>query len=221
MALMRKLQVFLGALVSICALSFVPAAADETIILVLDNSGAVQDASSGDKTRPTFLQARRAIIDQLDKRLGRKDQLIILSVNRPKIIWEGPGHKIKHRDNFVLARFLNARVNGCADFDKVARALSRTIRAVERNPSEIIFLSSLVHTGSPDTPGDPCPYDPENYAPPTSFLDALKAAQSETQAQLKLYWVDEGVINEVDDYFFSKNLPAEIKGELQTIGVLQ
>lgn len=192
-----------------------------TVMLILDNSGAVQDASSTDRTRPTFLQARRAIIEHLSDRLSKRDHLVILSVTRPKVVWEGRGNRVMHRKNFVLANYLDTPVNGCADFEKVGRVIRRQVRALPSPPTEVVVLSSLVHTGSPDVKGDPCPYDPQNYSPPEGFLDTLKQMILDHHAAVELLWVDEGVIDDVDDYFFDAGVDVTLKGELQTIGALQ
>ena len=194
---------------------------DDIVILVLDNSGAVQDSTSSERTRPTFLKARRAMIEHLSDELGPKDHLTILSVTRPKVVWEGPGNRITHRDNFVLANYLETHVNGCADFEKVAGVIKRQLRSLPAPPTKIVMLSSLVHTGSPTASGEPCPYDPENYSPPSEFKDALRDIALNHHTELSFYWVDEGVIEDVDEYFYEAGLAVEIKGELQTIGALQ
>lgn len=193
----------------------------KTVLLILDNSGAVQDASSTDRTRPTFLQARRAMIEHLSDRLSKRDHLVILSVTRPKVVWEGTGNRVMHRDNFVLANYLDTPVNGCADFDKVGRVIRRQVRALPAPPTEVVVLSSLVHTGSPEVKGDPCPYDPQNYSPPEGFLDTLKQLTLDHRTEVELLWVDEGVIDDVDEYFFDAGVDVTLKGELQTIGALQ
>jgi len=187
---------------------------NQHIIVVLDNSGTVQDDSGqGARSRPSYMMARRAMIGKIEREYSRSDLITIVSVAGPQVIWQGPASEITDRRNYILADYLNAEINGCADFERVADTIQRELRYSEPPLTQLIFLSSLVHTNnSPEG----CAVDPDHLHPPEPFFEALKDLQFETKAQLSFLWTYDDVASEVADYFDANGIRVILKQEKLT-----
>ncbi|MEO1749634.1 MAG: hypothetical protein AAFR27_13640, partial [Pseudomonadota bacterium] len=186
------------------------------VVVVIDDSGFVQDhmntsADPDNRDKPGMQKARALLLQKLT-RLPRGDTITVVSVALPQVIWQGTSREIGRRDNYTLGDFLVTPYNGCANFDAVMQTVDRAISEVGQPVSEIIFLSSLIHTGGNSRDFTTCKQPTvANMTFPESALDALARQMAETNTQATFYWVIDLVEAQVADYFRSKGLPYRAK----------
>lgn len=191
------------------------------VMVVLDDSGTVQDESgNGALARPSFMTGRRALIGHLADTYKDDTLITLLSVNRSQVIWQGSAKDMTKRNNFVLAEFLNKGINGCADFLRVMRTIDRELRYASAPLGEMIFFSSLVHTGAYDEDAGGCSVDPDQLEPPAEFFDRLADIHSETEAKITFYWAYDEVAPIVSDRFDEKNIRVFVLPEKRTMAEL-
>ncbi len=187
------------------------------IIVVLDNSGTVIDRYAEGTDFERFYAARRLFIEQLGERFDRSDLISVMSVYRPRVIWQGSAGFIdRPQRSRVLYDFLAAGHGGCADYEAVLKAVRRQQEIEHRPLVEVIFFASLVHTGP-----QPCEVVSDNFNPPESFFAGLSELMESTGVSVSLYWTFEEVYDHAVDYFLQQNLRPIIRGVEETIAGLE
>ena len=190
-------------------------------VVVLEDSGVVQDMTTDyendAKDRPTFRIARMALLDKLDAELGRRDLVTIVSLAIPQVVWQGSANDMLDGDNYVLGNFLAGPFNGCANFDRLLKTISREIALADTPLRRIVFMSSMVSTGGNTRDPSTCKAPSlDDLAPPDTFFDGLVGLHQTSGASFEFYWVWDEVDDVVADYFMEAGVPFRIKGEQQT-----
>jgi len=191
--------------------------AEEHVIVVIDNSGAVWPGDGQGKSFDQFYRARAAFIESLGN-YDRKDLVTVLSVSRPRVIWTGSASNIDRKSkNGTLRKFAGTELNGCASFEEVIKRVKYQQIQHALPIKEIVFFSSLAETG----PGPGCKWDPQNPYPPTSFYEYLAKQIDGTGTKLRFWWVDdERTLSPTLDFFMERSIPVEVKGVEETIQAL-
>lgn len=182
------------------------------VIVILDNSGVVYPGV-GTSEFDQFYETRRRLIDQIATTYRREDFVTVLPVARPRVIWNGSASLIdRPRSNKTLTQFLGTEIGGCSDYAKVWKRIDQQIKRQRGLPVvEVVFLAAMIQM-TPD-----CKYDADNADPPQEILDGLAALVDGTGTKLRFLWVDELTYDTVQDFFFDKNIDADIKQIEETI----
>jgi len=188
---------------------------DQHIVVILDDSGTTQDASStGTGDLPLFWETRWQYIHNLHENAERGTYVTIVSVIRPQVIWQGPANEIMARNNKVLAGFLTKRNNLCPDFVRVGDVLKRVFRVAPVPPTEMVFISSLIHSQGPDSESRSCNVDRARLQPPEAFFETLRELYFENSSMpLTFYWAYNDFAGDLYDWFADRGVDARIVEE--------
>lgn len=206
-----------------CGTAAFAAPYDSHTIVILDDSGAAQDhalagAGATPTDRPTLRQARLALIEQLDKDLGRNDLVTIVSVAVPQVIWQGQANDLLDRRNHVLADFLLSPFNGCANFATVLETVNRQITMNPGPVPNVFFMSSMIDTGGTSRDPSTCKTPTlDDLLPPEETLNGFVALHESTRAKLTFMWVYDETDEALTDFLINAKVPFDLFGERQTM----
>lgn len=217
--LARKLQRVFAAICTTFILVSGSASAqqyDRLVQIVIDDTGSLQDSMDRNKrtARETVLNYLRAVSDDY----GRNDLVVVISQYSASNVWVGEPRDItRGRSNQGLQTFLTQKPSGCSDLPPVLRILSDNMEAYEYEELEIVFFSSLVHTGRP------CDGVrlPSNLTLPENFLTDLdKFTSQHNTASYSFYWVfdeqDANIREALTDFRRKSSVDVTIKVEAET-----
>lgn len=178
------------AVILMCAVSFASTAAQaETykrlVQIIVDDTGALQDEvdpGSYSTARETFSN----FVSGLSSRYGRDTLVIVTSQYGARNVWSGEARMIRRSSqNQGLQNFIQQSWGGCSDLIRVFQLLEDNIYLYPAEEYEVIFFSSLIHTG------DPC--EQVNFSAemelPAEFLTKLKDFHGRFKPALGFYWV--------------------------------
>lgn len=158
---------------------------DRLVQVIVDDTGALQDELDPQSSS----NARKALqkyLSGLSSQYGRGTQVIVASQYGARNVWSGDARMIQRSSqNIGLQRFLQEQWGGCSDLIRLFRLLEDNIYLYSAEEYEVVFFSSLIHTG------DPC--EGTNFSAevklPDEFLGKLKDFHARYEAKLGFYWV--------------------------------
>jgi len=153
--------------------------------IIVDDTGALQDEldpGSYGTARDVF----SSFLASLSSRYGRETLVIVTSQYGARNVWSGEARMIRRASqNAGLQNFISQPWGGCSDLVRVFRLLEDNIYLYPAQEYEVIFFSSLIHTG------DPC--QQVNFSAemelPEEFLTKLKDFHARYNPTLGFYWV--------------------------------
>ena len=210
-----KNKIYLGLLFAVLLVLNVSAKeafAQHLVQIVLDDTGALQDSEDPQGTA-TARESMLRYLSGLGDNYGRNTDVIIVSQFGAKNIWSGQAREIKRSSrNQGLQKFLTSNWGGCSDLIKVTEILEENIFLNQADSYEIVFFSSLLHTG--------CPGGELSLELPEEFFSRLNHLHENTGTSFKFYWVFDDsrskIRSQIVSFIRENNLPPQIRAEAET-----
>jgi hypothetical protein len=188
---------------------------DKLVQIVVDDTGLMQDAQ--DRNEKTARETLLRLLKHVSQEYDRNDHVVVISQYSAGNVWAGQPRDItRARANAGLSQFLQSKWSGCSDLLPLFRILDDNTFLYPAYDHEVIFFSSLVHSGRP------CSNNPPEspIGLPSQFLTELGDFDARFNPTVSFYWVfdeENAQIREaLLDFVREKSLDYTVKVEAET-----
>lgn len=195
------------------------------IQIVIDNSGALQNSETGQRTQSAWLQL---ISREMQRGAGRNNLVHIVTTHNPRTVWEGRGSALLRSYKLLVEPEIKQVTDGC---NELGAALKRVRQHVARNLAdeiEIYVFSSLIPTGAP------CDKIRIQLPQPVPATIDLRSLIQPELTRLSFLWAEEnqevvwadfiersGMLNDLIDYGVAYSIKGEVATRQEIVDMLQ